>query len=175
VADGYDAVTIYNYPFGTVNGAQPFSVLSGAGHWIWGQGVLKSPLPFIPVAMDGWDPRPWNEGNVWFSRSPQEVSTFVSHAMTWADSNPTLRPEPSPSPPIMLIEAWNEFGEGSHLLPTAGEGTSYGDALAAMLQAVAVLVSPDTATVHASSTEQSLPPRGALAMRPSSGPGHTAN
>jgi hypothetical protein len=32
-----------------------------------------------------------------------------------------------------MMEAWNEFGEGSHLLPTVGEGATYGDSLAAML------------------------------------------
>jgi hypothetical protein len=31
------------------------------------------------------------------------------------------------------MEAWTEFGEGSHLLPTAGENTAYGDAVAAIL------------------------------------------
>ena len=134
VTDGYDAVTMYNYPVFSLSGSQPFSLLSDAGHWIWSQGASKSPVPFIPVAMDGWDPRPWNEGHVWFSRGPQEVAAFVNDAIAWADSNPQLRPEPSPTPPLVLIEAWNEFGEGSHLLPTVGEGTGYGDALALILQ-----------------------------------------
>jgi len=133
VADGYDAVTMYNYWVSGVNGTQPFSILSDAGQLIWAQGALKSPLPFIPVAMDGWDARPWNEGHVWFTRSPQDVSRFVSAAVNWAGSNPQLQPEPSPAPPLVLIEAWNEVAEGSYLVPTIGDGTSYGDALAAML------------------------------------------
>jgi hypothetical protein len=33
----------------------------------------------------------------------------------------------------VLIEAWNEFGEGSHMLPTDGDGFSYGDAIGQML------------------------------------------
>jgi hypothetical protein len=133
VADGYDAVSLYNYSFGTVSGQQSFSLVSEAGQWIWSQAASKSPLPFVPVVMDGWDPRPWNEGNVWFSRSPQDVATFVDAAITWATANPVLRPEPSPAPPLVIMEAWNEFGEGSHLLPTAGENTAYGDAVAAIL------------------------------------------
>jgi hypothetical protein len=36
----------------------------------------------------------------------------------------------------VLIEAWNELGEGSYIIPTAGDGTTYGDALSKMLQAV---------------------------------------
>ena len=39
----------------------------------------------------------------------------------------------SPAPPIVLMEAWNELGEGSFVAPTVGDGTSYGDSLAAML------------------------------------------
>jgi hypothetical protein len=141
LGDGYDAVSMYNYPYTppVVNGMLPFSDLSDAGKWIWGQGAVKSPVPFIPVAMTGWDPRPWNEREfwtndlVWFSRSPQEVAIFVDDAITWAESNPQVRAEPSPAPPIVLLEAWNELGEGSFMLPTTGDGTSYGDSLAAML------------------------------------------
>ena len=141
--DGYDAVSMYNYPFAppAINGMLPFSSLSDAGKWIWGQGALKSPVPFIPVSMSGWDPRPWNEREfitndlMWFSRSPQEVTTFASDAIVWAESNPQLRTEPSPAPPIVLIEAWNELGEGSFLIPTIADSTSYGDSLAAMVAA----------------------------------------
>ncbi len=141
LGDGYDAVSMYNYPYTppVVNGMLPFSNLSDAGKWIWSQGAVKSPVPFIPVSMTGWDPRPWNEREfwtndlVWFSRSPQEVTPFVEDAITWAESNPKVRAEPSPAPPIVLMEAWNEMGEGSYLTPTVGDGTSYGDSLAAML------------------------------------------
>ena len=133
VADGYDAVSLYNYSFGTVSGQQSFSLVSEAGQWIWSQAANNSPLPFIAVAMDGWDPRPWNEGDVWFSRSPPDVATLLDAAINWANANPALRAEPSPTPPLVIMEAWNEFGEGSHLIPTVGEGTAYGDAVAAML------------------------------------------
>jgi Glycosyltransferase WbsX/IPT/TIG domain len=142
-ADGYDAICYYNYPYAppAVNGAVPFSTLSEAGHWTWDEAAQNSPLPFIPVAMAGWDPRPWGETEpitndlMWYTRSPQDFATFVSDAIGWTNANPTLRPEPAPTPPLVMIEAWNEFGEGSHFIPTVGDGTSYGDALAAMLLA----------------------------------------
>jgi hypothetical protein len=140
-ADGYDATGFYNYPFAppAVNGMLPFSTLSQAGQWTWNEATLSSPLPFIPTAMAGWDPRPWNETEsatgdlMWYSRTPQDVAAFVESAITWTAANPQLRPEPSPTPPLVLIEAWNEFGEGSHMIPTVSDGTGYGDALAAML------------------------------------------
>ncbi len=141
--DGYDAVAFYGYPFAPtpVNGMLPFSMLSAAGHWTWDQARLHCPLPFIPTAMAGWDPRPWNEVEpttgdlMWYSRTPQDLATFVSDAIAWTNANPQFRPEPPPAPPLVLVEAWNEFGEGSHMLPTVGDGTSYGDAVAAMLTA----------------------------------------
>jgi hypothetical protein len=140
-SDGYDAIAFYNYPFAPtpVNGMLPFSTLSDAGSWTWNQATSSSSLPFIPTAMAGWDPRPWDETEsitgdlMWYSRTPQEVSAFVQSAVTWALENPQLRAELAPTPPLVLIEAWNEFGEGSHMLPTAGDGTTYGDALAAIL------------------------------------------
>jgi len=140
-SDGYDAVALYGYPFAppAVNGMVPFSTLSQAGQWTWAEALMDSSPPFIPTAMSGWDPRPWDETEpntgdlMWFSRTPQDVATFVSDAVAWSNSNPQLRPESSPTPPLVLIEAWNELGEGSHIVPTAGEGTTYGDALATML------------------------------------------
>ena len=131
--DGYDAFSLYNYGNTGVSGLQPFSTLFGGMQQIWASVAQNSPLPFVPVASDGWDARPWNEGDVWYARTPTDVSNFVSAAITWAKSNPSLRPEPAPAPPLVLIEAWNELGEGSILVPTVDDGTSYGDALAAVL------------------------------------------
>jgi hypothetical protein len=148
--EGYDAVTMYGYaglwPQGMTAGMQPFSILADAGSWIWSQAALKSPLPFIADVMDGWDPRPcaaahdpacpWDPQTItWLKRTPQDLATFLGAAITWADSNPHVRVEPSPAPPIVLMEAWNELTEGSYILPTVGDGTSYGDALTAMFMA----------------------------------------
>ena len=142
-ADGYDAVGLYNYPYSTtsVNGMLPFSALADIGHRIWNEATLSGALPFIPTVMAGWDPRPWNETQpitkdlMWYDRTPQDVATFLQDAIAWTGANPQLRPEPAPAPPLVLIEAWNEFGEGSHFIPNSGDGTSYGDAIAAMLLA----------------------------------------
>jgi hypothetical protein len=148
VAEGYDALSMYGYTGawsqGMTAGMQPFSILADVGKWIWSQAALKSSLPFIADPMDGWDPRPcalahdcpWDpQTTTWFKRTPQEVASLVGDAITWAQSNPRVRPEPAPVPPMVLIEAWNELAEGSYILQTVGDGTSYGEALAAMLTA----------------------------------------
>jgi hypothetical protein len=117
---------------------QPFSTLSSIYHWAWDQSALYSPIPAVPALLDGWDPRPWDERSsagilTWYSRSPQELAQLVSDAIDWANANPLLRLEPAPTPPLVLVGSWNEIGEGNHIVPTVGEGTSYGDGLAAML------------------------------------------
>lgn len=141
VADGYDAISIYDYGsglqnLGTIVGLQPFSTISDTGKWIWNQGAVKSPLAFIPVATDGWDPRPNqppSPSTFWVSRTPSDASALIDDAITWAESNPAVRPEPSPVPPIVLIQAWNELLQGSIFVPTVGDSTTYGDSLAATL------------------------------------------
>lgn len=142
VADGYDAISMYDYASGLQNvggisGLQPFSTISDTGHWIWNNATGKSPLPFIPVVMDGFDPRPQPPPSpattFWVNQTPQDVTTLASDAITWAESNPAVRPEKSPAAPIVLLSAWNELLGGSDLVPTVGNGTSYGDSLATML------------------------------------------
>jgi len=140
-ADGYDATAFYNYPFAphAINGELPFSTLVEAGYWTWNQAKGFGVLPFIPTAMAGWDPRPWDEVEpktgdlMWYSRTPAEVANFVQDAIQWANANSQVRPEAAPAPPLVLIEAWNEFGERSHMLPTVDDGFSYGDAIGQML------------------------------------------
>ncbi len=134
--DGYDAVTMYGFGVcdGTVTGEQPYSLLSGeVSQWIWSQVSLKSPVPYLPLVVAGQDARADRTVLAWFSRTPQDLTGFVSSVITLTESNPQLRPEPSPAPPVVLIGAWNELLEGSYIVPTVGEGTSYGDSLAAML------------------------------------------
>ncbi len=149
VADSYDAVTVYSYAYSvplTVAGAQPFSVLADTGRWTWAESARKSPLPVIPVVVDGDDKRPWSANFesgrplYWFNRSPAEFASFLNDGITWAEANPQVRVEPSPAPPVVLLEAWNELGEGSYLVPTVDDGTSYGDSMSAALTTTSVQV-----------------------------------
>ena len=149
VADGYDAVSMYEYAaalsnLGTISGLQPFSTLADTANWLWTEASSKSPLPFIPVAMDGFDPRPQPppppSSTFWVSRTPQDVTSLVTNAISWAESNPALRPEPAPAAPIVILGAWNELLGDSMLVPTVSDGTTFGDALGASLAAPPVKV-----------------------------------
>ena len=134
-----DALSEYNYPYGggVFNGPRSYRRLIRIGRWAWARYAVVSPHPYIPVVMDGWDPRPWNERVDdklgWFRRTPSEFGEFVQAAIRWALRHPNMRVAPPPHRPLLLIEAWNELGEGSYMVPTVGNDNAYGKALARAL------------------------------------------
>jgi hypothetical protein len=137
-SDGYDSTTLYGYAFTPVTPPSPpfelpFSVIADGACWIWKEAPAAD-LPFLPVVMDGWDSRPWNGSDlIWYDRTPTDVANLLDEAVTFAELHPRLRLQPSPEPPLVLVEAWNELGEGAFLVPTKGAGTGYVDAIAAVM------------------------------------------
>lgn len=127
---GYDALTGYNYPgvAGTHNGANPYSTLVKGSVEIWDDFARDGRLPYIPVVTDGWDSRPWNETPYWYERTPKEVGDFVGAAIRWSRNHPKM--QVTGQAPLVLVEAWNELGEGSYIVPTKASGHKYVDALA---------------------------------------------
>ncbi len=139
-AGPWNAVTQYNYPgAGTLRvagphaGPNPYAQLVAAGEGQWNGFAATSPVPYIPVVMDGWDSRPWGETPYWYTRSPATFAGFVRAAIGWVRANPKMRLAPARSRPLVFVEAWNELGEGSYLVPTVGDGNRYGRALASAL------------------------------------------
>jgi hypothetical protein len=135
----YDALTEYAYTgaVAPVDGPRSYAEFAAAKELNWEQFAQKSPVPYVPSVMDGWDPRPWNErpyGHLfWLDRTPKAVGGFLGDAVSWVGSHPRMQVEPAGSPPLVLLEAWNELGEGGYVLPTDGDGFSYGRALAQAL------------------------------------------
>jgi hypothetical protein len=139
-AEGYDALNATGYPgsFGPGAVERPFSSLATVARWSWSETANFGALPQIPVSMVGWDSRPWNGATqVWYTRSPSEVAALLTAAIDFVDSTPSTRVEPPPAPPIVLLDAWNEMGEGHYFAPTSGDGRAYGEAIAAALAAPA--------------------------------------
>ena len=131
-----DALSQYNYPGvgGLVNGSEPYHALVSAGERLWAYFGANSSLPYIPVVTAGWDPRPWGErvmGDLfWYTRNSSTFGSFMGAALAWARTNDRVR---LGTQPVIFLEAWNELGEGSYVVPTLGEGSSYLDALAQSL------------------------------------------
>jgi len=135
VRSGYTIFTGYNCNGGWMNGggSQPFWKLIKLSDEIFEQMAKTSPLPCIPVITSGWDRRPWEEDklppermSVWYpDRTPQFVEEFVRFGVRWLDKYP----EKATPQRLLLIYAWNEYGEGGYLTPTAKDGTEYMDAV----------------------------------------------
>jgi hypothetical protein len=73
----------------------------------------------------GWDKRPWegerglNQKEGWYfpDRTPEAFGEFMRSAIDWIDRNPDRATKER----MVLIYAWNEFGEGGYIAPTKGD------------------------------------------------------
>lgn len=91
------------------------------------------PVPFHPNVTVGWDSSPRTAQNVPFVRgrypfspiwdqTPEEFEAALVRAQAFIDEDP-------PSFPVLTVNAWNEWSEGSALLPDTDRGEAYLDAI----------------------------------------------
>jgi len=123
---GFDMVTGYNYPNpGYRNQLMQYHVdsLASFGKYVWNK-FHHTDLPYIPVATLNWDPRPWANGNNWYSKATRfngynanTVYKAVRALSDWINNNPG----DTPSDRIGLLYAWNEYGEGAWLTPSEND------------------------------------------------------
>lgn len=135
--EGFDGLTGYNYIQGYYyKGNEPYihSYEELVNYHISGWDIISnaSPLKYMPVVTCGWDARPRespgsNEGRSWYypDRTPKQVYEFTAAARTWVENNPSKTVDEK----IILIYAWNEYGEGGFLAPTLGDQGAYLDAV----------------------------------------------
>ena len=73
----------------------------------------KTNLPIYPSIIPGWDERPWRKkpGHVLLKNNPEDFGELLQF------SKNSLKLKNYPFDMIM-IESWNEFGEGAYLIPT---------------------------------------------------------
>lgn len=81
--------------------------------------------PYIPVATQGWDRRPWEAPNgagfgkgvpvSWYfeKATPAQFGGLLERMAQWMDANPALVTKDR----LAIIYAWNEIGEGGWLVP----------------------------------------------------------
>lgn len=137
--EDFDAFSQYSAPAaaGVLSGVQPYSTLVKALETDWNE-FVSGPIPFIPDVVTGWDPRPWGstiDGKLWwFSRTPAQVGAFVHDAVRFVERQPQTSRTARAERPLLLMEAWNELGEGAYVLPTVGSCHLYGAALATALE-----------------------------------------
>jgi hypothetical protein len=128
--EGYDSITAYNWPgLGADSSAKraPYASLIPGYRRLWEQLRDTSPLPLLTPVCGGWDSRPWHGESalVRTGRTPELFQTHLREARQFIETGPNR----TNLLPAILIEAWNEWGEGSYLEPHQEFGFGYLDAI----------------------------------------------
>ena len=128
LADGYDALSGYSSSrAGTFNPDEsPYSLEVSGLPSLWDAYIAASTIPYIVPASPGFDLRPWASYT-----APNELVRTGSTATQFEQmlQQARSRIDAGKAPRVVLIEAWNQFGEGSYVEPTVGRGFSYLDAI----------------------------------------------
>jgi hypothetical protein len=126
-AEGYDAVTCYNWAGLGMTGRDlhgPFETLIDGYRRQWDHLLAEAPIPLAPLPLSGgWDSRPWHGENhlVRYGRTPELFGRHLRDARARLDAGR--------GGGMALVEAWNEWGEGSYIEPHREFGFGYLDAI----------------------------------------------
>jgi hypothetical protein len=128
--EGYDAATGYNYPrAGMADEAAreaPYDRMVDGYEQIWYSIAAERLIDYAPVTEPGWDSRPWDGDTalVRTGRSPDKFEEMLRRARAFTDRHPLAGGRK-----LVLIEAWNEHGEGEAIEPHREWGFAYLDAI----------------------------------------------
>ena len=123
---GFDAITGYNWPscgIGDRRWATFAEVASNYDRLWWRPLANAGLLPVITPVSAGWDSRPWH-GDRALVLSNCTPEAFQQHL---ADAKRFI--EETGQPKVLLIEAWNEWGEGSYCEPHKQYGFGHLEAI----------------------------------------------
>jgi len=116
-AAGFDSVTAYNYVrTGAATRQSDYRGFVLGHERIWNSvAEAAGGFPYLPVLTVGWDPRPWHGGKAirFFARRTRHLKDGLRRLKEWLDTTGGR---------TALLEAWNEWGEGSYLEPNAEFG-----------------------------------------------------
>jgi hypothetical protein len=131
--EGYDAVTAYNWPgLGMTAGElfAPFASLLDGYRRHWRDLREQTDLPLLLPICGGWDSRPWHGDHklVRYGRTPALFRRHLLDAKQLLDGQSAR----SEIDRMVLVEAWNEWGEGSYIEPHKEFGFGYLDAIRAV-------------------------------------------
>ena len=126
--EGYDAATGYNYPAAGAEGKRwaPYDTMVTGCEAIWREFFDRNEIKYIVPTSPGWDNRPWagDDALVRFGNTPDKFEDMLSRAKSLLSPR-----DATPENRMVIIEAWNEFGEGSYCEPTKPYGFGYLDAV----------------------------------------------
>jgi hypothetical protein len=129
VHEGYDAGTGYNYPRAGMPDeglSAPYADMVDGYERIWYAIAAQKLIDYAPVTEPGWDSRPWHGARalVRTGRTPALFEDMLRRARAFTDRYPLAGRHR-----MVLIEAWNEFGEGAAIEPHREWGFAHLDAV----------------------------------------------
>jgi hypothetical protein len=127
---GYDAVSAYNWPrLGAAPDdlRAPFDDLLGGYRKNWQAIADGAAIPIMLPICGGWDSRPWHgeKALARYGRNPENFKAHLRDAQKVLESPGSWNVLQN----FALIEAWNEWGEGSYIEPHQEFGFGYLDAI----------------------------------------------
>ncbi len=132
VHEGYDAATGYNYPEAGMADERalsaPYADAVDGYEQIWYGIAAQRIIDYAPVTEPGWDSRPWDGDRalVRTGRDPDKFREMLRRARAFTDRHPLAGGKK-----LILIESWNEYGEGAAIEPHREWGFAYLDAVRA--------------------------------------------
>jgi hypothetical protein len=122
---GIKSLTTYNWRMaGIQEDYIPWAEAGLAQRDAWDE---RLEVPYFPVVSIGWDNTPryqalGQDQVVHRGNTPESFGAYLLEARTFADSHPD-------QPPLILINAWNEWVEGAYLEPDMKWGYGYLEAV----------------------------------------------
>jgi hypothetical protein len=116
IKQGFSAYSGWNYVAAEDNSlvADYTSMVNTYANFYGAAAGTAGKLPYIVPVSPGWDTRPWDGSKalVRTNPTPEKFQIMLDSARRLLD-----RGKPSIMP-LVMVEAWNEFGEGAYIEPT---------------------------------------------------------
>lgn len=124
---GFDSITHYQFVhFTDINRPYP-DVLTDVSRE-WERLDRECAVPYFPHISLGWDNNPRFYGlrpGIMQDTTPENIRRGLEMAKAYLDAHPTL-------PPLVTVNSWNEWTEGSYLEPDDRNGYGYLEAVRAV-------------------------------------------
>lgn len=116
--ENYNALSWYNYvPTEKVSESRDFAEHTSRMEKGWAYANAHTNLEILPLCVSGWDKRPWESSEKTIYYVNRKPSVFYKHLCNAIDFIQDCKSEHQ----IVMVYAWNEYGEGGYLAPTKGD------------------------------------------------------
>ena len=129
-AAGFDVAFAYHLPSFTdlmVSQTPTDTQVAGEQKQAWSNWLQYSALPTIVTASMGWNAAPWAENNISWTLTPADYQALLVSAKSAMSARGSGMPTT-----MILLDNWNEYGEGHYIAPTKGTAYGYLDAVGAV-------------------------------------------